>query len=197
MCRYEIEIQGVHVKVSIVDRAALVDAHIAELRSSFERLPCVAPLVAFDIKCIPRYNGAALLILCAGSHCLIVQLYYIDSFPGSLKRFLNDQNVCFVGVGVQEKLSKLRHWPQMCGCKTGVELGHLAARVLKKPNLDDDGCDLVELASEVGLFYGEPKSVNNAFSDWTARVFSHEQVKHAIYDAYASYMVANSLLSLL
>lgn len=45
----------------------------------------------------------------------------------------------------------------MCGCKTVVELGHLAARVLQKPNLD--GCDLVELASEVG----EPKSI--AFSD--------------------------------
>jgi hypothetical protein len=100
-----------------------------------------------------------------------------------------------VGVGVKEKVGKLQHWPQMCGCKTGVELGHLAARVLKKPNLDD-GCDLVELASEVGLFYGEPKSVDT-FSDWTARVFTHEQVKHAIYDAYASYRIADSLLGLL
>jgi hypothetical protein len=26
-------------------------------------------------------------------------LYYIDSFPESIKKFLNDQNVCFVGVG--------------------------------------------------------------------------------------------------
>lgn len=195
MCRYEIEIHGVDVKVSIVDRAALVDAHIAELKSAFDdqKLPFAAPLVAFDVKCIPSYNGAALLILCVGNRCLIVQLYCIDSFPESIKKFLNDKSVCFVGVGVKEKVEKLRHWPQMCGCKTGVEVGHLAARVLKKPNLD--GCDLDELGNEVGLFYGEPKSV--AFSDWTARVFSHEQVKHAIYDAYASYRIAESLLGLL
>ena len=55
----------------------------------------------------------------------------------------------------------------MFGCKTGVELGHLAARVLKKPNLD--GCGLIELASEVGVYYEEPKSIT--FSDWGAKVF--------------------------
>ena len=81
----------------------------------------------------------------------------------------------------------------MFGCKTGVELGHLAARILKKPNLD--GCVLVELASEVGVYYEEPKSVS--FSDWGARVFSHEQVKYAIHDAYASYLIGNNLLNLL
>ena len=83
----------------------------------------------------------------------------------------------------------------MFGCKTGVELGHLAARVLKKPSLD--GCGLVELASEVGVYYEleEPKSVT--FSDWGARVFSHEQVKYAMHDAYASYLIANNLLNLL
>ena len=71
--------------------------------------------------------------------------------------------------------------------------GHLAARVLKKPNLD--GCGLVELASEVGVYYEEQKSIT--FSNWGARVFSHEQVKYAIRDAYASYLIANNLLSLL
>jgi hypothetical protein len=66
--------------VSIADRAALVDAHISELRSPFDqkKLPSVAPpLVAFDIKCIPSYNGAALLVLCVGTRCLIVQLYVL------------------------------------------------------------------------------------------------------------------------
>nr|XP_023893396.1 uncharacterized protein LOC112005382 [Quercus suber] len=170
---YDIEIQGVYVKAFVVDRAVLVDAYIDELiRSSFEK-PLVAPIVAFDIKCIPNCNGAMLLILCVGTRCLIVQLYYLDSFPESIKKFLSDSN--------------------MFGCKTGVELGHLAARVLKKPNLD--WCGLVELASEVGVYHEEPKSVT--FSDWGARVFSHEQVKCAIHDAYASYLIANNLLSLL
>ena len=96
-------------------------------------------------------------------------------------------------IGVKDKVKKILQWPQMFGCKTGVELGHLAARVLKKPNLD--GCGLVELASEVGVYYEEPKSVT--FSDWDARVFSHEHVEYAIHDAYASYLIANNLLSLL
>ncbi|KAL4636604.1 hypothetical protein ACB092_03G020900 [Castanea dentata] len=192
MCLYEIEIQGVYVKASVVDHAVLVDAHIDELRSSFEK-PLVAPIVAFDIKCKPNCNGAILLILCIGTRCLIVQLYYLDSFPESIKKFLSDLNVCFVGIGVKDKVKKILQWPQMFGCKTGVELGHLAARVLKKPNLD--GCVLVELASEVGVYYEEPKGVT--FSDWGARVFSHEQVKYAIHDAYASYLIGNHLLSLL
>uniref|UniRef100_A0A2N9FJW8 3'-5' exonuclease domain-containing protein n=1 Tax=Fagus sylvatica TaxID=28930 RepID=A0A2N9FJW8_FAGSY len=159
ICMYEIEIQGVYVKASVVDRAVLVDAHIAELRSSFEKS----------------------------------LLYYLDSFPDSIKKVLSDKNVCFVGIGVKDKVKKILQWPQMFGCKTGVELGHLAARVLKKPNLDE--CGLVELASEVGVYYEEPKSVT--FSDWGARVFSNEQVKYAIHDAYASYLIANNLLSLL
>ena len=190
---YEIEIQGgVYVKASVVDRAVLVDAHIAELRSSFEK-SLVAPIVAFDIKCMPNYNGAMLLILCVGTRCLVIQLYYLDSFPDSIKKFLSDKNVCFMGIGVKDKVKKILQWPQMFGCKTGVELGHLAARVLKKPNLDE--CGLVELASEVGVYYEEPKSVT--FSDWDARVFSNEQVKYAIHDAYASNLIANNLLSLL
>ena len=195
MCMYEIEIQGgVYVKASVVDRAVLVDAQIAELRSSFEK-PLVAPIVAFDIKCMPNYNGAMLLILCVGTRCLVIQLYYLDSFPDSIKKFLSDKNVCFVGIGVKDKVKKILQWPQMFGCETGVELGHLAARVLKKPNLE--GCGLVELASEVGVYYEleEPKSVT--FSDWGTRVFSHEQVKYAMHDAYASYLIANNLLNLL
>ena len=154
MCLYEIEIQGVYVKASVVDRAVLVDAHIDELRSSFEK-PLVSPIVAFDIKCKPNCNGAMLLILCIGTRCLIIQLYYLDSFPESIKKFLSDSNVCFVGIEVKDKVKKILQWLQMFGCKTGVELGHLAARILKKPNLD--GCVLVELASEVGVYYEEPK----------------------------------------
>ncbi|XP_042987410.1 uncharacterized protein LOC122315527 [Carya illinoinensis] len=196
MCMYEIEIQGVDVKASVVDRGVLVDAHIAELRSALEK-PFVNPLVTFDIKCIPNYiNGAALLILCVGTRCLIVQLHCIDSFPESIKKFLSDENVCFVGMGVKNKVKKILLWPQMENCKTGVELGHLAARVLKKPKIDGSSAGLVELASEVGLhIHEEPKSAS--FSDWSARVFSHEQVKYAIHDACTCYMIADYLLNLL
>ena len=86
MCMYEIEIQGVYVKARVVDRVVLVDGHIDELRSSFEKA-LVAPIVAFDIKCTPNCNGAMLLIFCVGTRCLIFQLYYLDSFPESIKKF--------------------------------------------------------------------------------------------------------------
>ena len=54
---------------------------------------------------------------------------------------------------------RLKNW---CGIGS-----FFAARVLKKPNLD--GCGLVELASDVGLSYEDPKG--GTFLDWPGWVF--------------------------
>ncbi|KAB2621621.1 hypothetical protein D8674_023803 [Pyrus ussuriensis x Pyrus communis] len=77
-----------------------------------------------------------------------------------------------------------------CRClifKIGADLGDLAAKVLKKLNLARWG--LAELASEVGGRCVVP--------DWNATVFSDEQIKYAIHDVYASYLIGKKLLGML
>ena len=77
MGKYEIELQGEKVKVSVVD------AKINELLSSLKALPrCV---VGLDVKTVPidkkttNYNGS-ILILCVGSSWLIIQVLLLRSF---------------------------------------------------------------------------------------------------------------------
>ncbi|KAK2640300.1 hypothetical protein Ddye_028095 [Dipteronia dyeriana] len=67
-----------------------------------------------------------------------------------------------------------------------VELSELAVRVLKKYSLST--CGLAELASEVG-FVG-----TNALDNWKSIVFSIEEIKFAIHDAYTVYRVGDKLI---
>jgi hypothetical protein len=64
------------------------------------------------------------------------------------------------------------HW-------VGVELGHFAARILKKPNIEKYG--LYELAREVGV---DIKESIGECPDWNAKVFSHEEIKYEMQNAY-------------
>ncbi|KAL6179853.1 hypothetical protein ACLB2K_046524 [Fragaria x ananassa] len=47
----------------------------------------------------------------------------------------------------------------------GVDLGHFAARILKKPDLEK--AKLAELGAEVGI---DVKPLSGSFPDWNARV---------------------------
>ena len=60
-------------------------------------------------------------------------------------------------------------------CKTAVELGHLAARVLKKPHISSFG--LAKLAREVGIHNSLASGFNGYAPSWSARAFSNEQIK--------------------
>ncbi|KAL0010509.1 hypothetical protein SO802_005617 [Lithocarpus litseifolius] len=77
-------------------------------------------------------------------------------------------------------------------CRKGVEIGYLAAKVLKKANTEKS--NLVSLAEEVGMDIKEPIS---RCPDWNAIVFSDEEIKYVVYNACTSYVFGNKLLGML
>lgn len=87
--------------------------------------------------------------------------------------------------------------------KTGVELGDLAAKVLKQPHIRSYG--LAKLGREVGvhsvgsglLTYGYAPGSCCGNANASAGAFSNDQIKYMIHEAYAYYVVGNQLLSTL
>nr|XP_023898604.1 uncharacterized protein LOC112010495 [Quercus suber]XP_023898605.1 uncharacterized protein LOC112010495 [Quercus suber]XP_023898606.1 uncharacterized protein LOC112010495 [Quercus suber]XP_023898607.1 uncharacterized protein LOC112010495 [Quercus suber]XP_023898608.1 uncharacterized protein LOC112010495 [Quercus suber] len=207
MGNYDIEIEGANVKVSIVDNPALIGAKMDELRSSLQTSE--RQVVGLDIKFVKTdgnlKNKGKFLLLCVGSHCLMIQLPDSETISDTLGKFLSDETICFLGTGMSKIVSELgsltygRHvtgskvaFGQSVNFKTGVEVGFLAAKILKKPNVENHG--LVELAGEVGMDIKEPIG---ECPDWNAKVFSNEEVKYAVHNAYTSYVIGNKLFDML
>ncbi|XP_075657383.1 uncharacterized protein LOC142627413 [Castanea sativa] len=209
MGMYDIEIHGANVKVSVVDNHALVDDKINELKSSLENSK--RHVVGLDIKLALKNDigedevlqaedylpDVKILLLCVGTDCLMIQLPVSMEVTDTLRQFLSDETICFLGTEMRDKVVDLRrlHFnkhAQRVDCKTGVEVGYLAAKILKKGNVDKYG--LSKLAAEVGLDLKEPTGTR---PDWHAVAFSEEEVKYAVHNAYTSYVIGNKLLDML
>ncbi len=198
---YEVDIHGAKVKASVVDNSAVVVAKIDELNSSLQSLK--NRVVGIDIKFVkstPGYSSTAkILLLCVGTRCLIIQLLNFRIFPEKLVQFLSDETICFLGTGIRHIVSELNRYyfyrpgqfEFFAKCKTGVEIGYLAAKILKKANIEEKG--LVELAGEVGMDIKEP---NGECPDWNAIVFALEEIKYAMHNAYTSYVIGNKLFGM-
>ncbi|KAM7478494.1 hypothetical protein LguiA_026707 [Lonicera macranthoides] len=183
---YEIQIHGVTLMVRLVhaNDYSVVGIGISELRSQFvtkiegaspwgaERRSQFGTTVA-GLVLQPAQNSKYLQ-LCVGTHCLMHQLPAVrDSLPKSLKDFLSDSEICFVGVRELRELTNCR-----ISCKSYIQVTKLGARVLKKPNLSRCSSGILEtLASEVGINLGGSSSGVNV--DWEAEVFTDEEIKCA------------------
>ncbi len=77
-------------------------------------------------------------------------------------------------------------------CNTVVELGYFAAKILKKPNIKK--YDLAKLATEVGMDIKEPIC---ECPNWDVEVFSQEQIKYGVHNAYNCYVIGKKLLDVL
>ena len=77
---YEVDIHGAKVKVSLVDNSIVVITKLQESNSSLKTLK--SRVVGLDIK-FGSSNKAKILVLCVGTHCLIIQLQHF-SFPETL-----------------------------------------------------------------------------------------------------------------
>ena len=142
---YDIEIHGAKVKVSLVENLALVDAKIDEFKSSLQTSE--TQVVGLDIKFVKtdgNLNKGKFLLLCVGSHCLMIQLPASKEVTYTLGKFLSDESNCFLGTGMSEKVTELgclyfyvyQEGRKLVKCNTGVEVGYLAAKILKKPNVE-------------------------------------------------------------
>ncbi len=190
MGMYDIKIQGTMVKVSGVDNSSVVDAKIDELKSLLQTLQ--KRVVGFDVK-ILKNRIANLMLLCVGTRCLIIQLCHLDRIPESLKQFLADQTICFLGTGMA-KINRVLIDDKNIDCWSCVEVGHFAARILKKQFLED--YKLPKLAGLVGM---DIKELITEHPDWiwNSRMLSEEHIKYAMHNAYSSYVIGNKLLNML
>ncbi|XP_028104909.1 uncharacterized protein LOC114303936 [Camellia sinensis] len=177
---YDVKIHGTSVKVRVVDHEDLISLGLSELRSEVTT-PTVVGLVVKE---------SMMLKLCVGNRCLVILMNRLgsNSIPQCLKNFLEDQEICFVGVNLISGVYTLRqNW--RIECKSRVEAQELAARVLKKPDLS---AGLATLAAEVGIAWEASKYLPS-FS-WGALVFSDEQIKYVVEDVYASFLIGTKLL---
>ena len=184
-----------------------------------KKKPSERRVVGLDIKFVKtdgNLNKGKYLILCVGSDCLMIQLPDSENISDTLGRFLSNETICFLGTGISNIVSELgsfyfypngrgqrvagvlngrlilKEATEPVNLKTGVEVGFLAAKILKKPKVENYG--LAELAGEVGMDMEEPIS---ECPDWNAKVFSDEDVKYAVHNAYTSCVIGNKLYDML
>lgn len=183
---YKIQTQGVTIDVKLVENEAVVAEGLSELKSHIGTTTAVGLVLEGQI-----------LQLCVGTRCLLVRLSYTD-VPKCLGDFLADKETCFVGFGMNSTRSDLNASLSLSiyygiDCKNAVDVTELAARILKKPKLC--GCELATIAAEVGVSLEESPRLEDF--NWGASVFSDEEVKYAIQDAYACHLIGTKLLAML
>ncbi|KAL5853815.1 hypothetical protein ACOSQ3_008933 [Xanthoceras sorbifolium] len=209
MGKYVVEIQGDEVEASVIDNEKVVDVKIAELKASLQGHDRL--VVGVDVKYRidqSLFRTPSLLILSWKNRCLIVQICRLNMLPDSVSDFLADETILFVHKGADENLKRddvNHHWMYIdlrSSIDSIVELGELAVRVLKKPNLST--CGLADLAREVGIDAEASSSSTGSSSapgssnayNWKSIAFTDQQIKDAIQDAYTTYLVGDKLLEI-
>ena len=191
--KYQINFAQKTIETTVTEKASIIDAWVHDIMSSSSNGP-TPNVVGLDIEWRPHpirsmSNTTATLQLCLNTKCLIIQLFYVDYIPQSLKDFLSNPDFVFVGVEVADDVTKLRTEYGL-ECRRTEDVRVAAMRKwpyrFRRPGLKD-------LAWEVaGLRMNKTKRVT--LSDWQARVLTEEQVQYACIDAYASYILGCKLL---
>ncbi|KAK2640267.1 hypothetical protein Ddye_028062 [Dipteronia dyeriana] len=211
---HELEIEGVKVKaIHVTDNTSVIDQRIDQLKASLnEQRPVVGIYVMVTVNQKQQSQTSNdLLIIYGGNCCLVIRLSNLVKFPSSIYNLLADKNICFVGFGIYSKVGSLDllnpksspYAVEYLSLDNVAEVGQLAARVLKKPNLSK--CGLEELDKEIRQTVTDSEA-NVATSlpgtgagpaacpNWKAMVFSDEEIKYAIHDAYTSCVIGDKLL---
>ncbi|GMH28065.1 hypothetical protein Nepgr_029908 [Nepenthes gracilis] len=192
--KYDIKIADKYpVRVDVLDSAELISSRT--VNDLIPKLQKESPVVALDSHWMEWPPTNSLLVLCIDGYCLVVQLKHVDEIPDNLRRFLADEKICFVGVDVDRKL--FRGMPSTLSplvCKTAVELSLLAARIRKKPSLLNG--DIEALAAEVGISYEAVASGSRRDPrvNYEAKVFSRDEVKALVLDAFFCYHIGRRLV---
>ncbi|KAJ4957856.1 hypothetical protein NE237_024967 [Protea cynaroides] len=191
MTTQSVSFAGKIIETTVTDKASVAEAWVSEIRSRYngERIIC-----GLDCEWKPHpirsmSNTTATLQLCINDKCLILQLFYMDCIPQSIKDFLNDPIVTFVGVEVQGDVAKLSNEYGL-NCSSIADLREKAKLRwpgrFSRPGLKD-------LAYEVvGLLMPKPRYVT--MSNWENRQLTSEQIAYGCIDAYASYRIGHKLL---
>lgn len=167
--KHYVSFGGITIETTVTDKAAVASEWVEQIIALYGSNPTV---VGLDIEWLPnrsRYtnNKSATLQLCINNKCLILQLFYMDQIPDSIKRFLLNPNFTFVGVEVGKDVMKLRNEYGLSCART------MDVRATAKERWPGrfSWPGLKDLAWEVcGLRMRKPKHV--CMSNWEARVLN-------------------------
>lgn len=179
---------GNSIQTLVTDKATDIDKWV---RDVYSLRAGNATIVGLDIEWRPNNlsNKTATLQLCINNKCLIVQLFYLDQIPESLKNLLSDPSFTFVGVEVGSDVEKLNHEYGFV-CNKHVDIGEVAKMKwpgrYTRPGLKDLAWDIL------GLRVEKPEHI--VLSNWEGRVLGSAQIEYACIDAYASYRIGYKLL---
>ncbi|CAK9146669.1 unnamed protein product [Ilex paraguariensis] len=126
-CKYNVNFARKTKETTVTDKAAITTEWVREIYSLYAGKPMV---VGLDIEWRPNLfrsmtNKTATLQLCIQDKCLILQLFYMDEIPQSLKSILADSNFTFAGVEVANDISKLKNEYGL-ECCNSVDIRELA-----------------------------------------------------------------------
>ncbi|KAI3866631.1 hypothetical protein MKW92_027585 [Papaver armeniacum] len=186
-----VQFNDANIVTTVTNDPFKVECALMELRASLATSQ-IGRVVGLDIKHKSNDNErAATLQLCHENRCLVIQLLYLDSIPKSLRSFLADSSIRFLGVNIKQDTGKLDRYYGL-KCNNSIDLGSRIDDICECYKYSD--LQLSELAAEIlGVVIVKPPSV--ARSDWGATLLSSEQVKYATIDAYASFAIIKKLSS--
>ncbi|KAL7603911.1 3'-5' exonuclease [Lactuca sativa] len=189
--KYHVNYDRKTIVTTVTDKAAVAEEWVGEIVMLYANHPSM--VVGLDVEWRPHHisymsNKSATLQLCIDTKCLILQLFYMDEIPLSLKSFLLNPKFTFVGIEVEGDISKLKNEYGL-DCAKSADIREEAKKKFpgrfRRPGLKD-------MAMEVaGIHMKKPKHV--CMSNWEARVLNENQVEYGCIDAYASYKIAYKL----
>ncbi|XP_047329822.1 Werner Syndrome-like exonuclease [Impatiens glandulifera] len=189
--KYTVNFAGAAIETTVTDKATTIDEWVHEILNLHGAHPMV---VGLDIEWRPHHNSwmsnkSATLQLCIDKKCLIVQLFYVDYIPTSLKNFLLNKNFTFVGLEVEDDVKKLKDEYDL-GCGSSADIKALAKirwpGRFRRPGLKDLALEVADLRML------KPRHVT--MSNWENRVLTEGQIEYGCIDAYASYKIGHILL---
>ncbi|RZC71393.1 hypothetical protein C5167_034558 [Papaver somniferum] len=202
---YSVTVNGEKIKITVTKDAATVDHWIEQVYSDYKDTldRCINRreystenfIVGLDVEWKPAAFGSkydtppvAILQLCVGRRCLIFQILRSEKIPKSLHRFLEDDNLRFVGVGIEDVAFKLEGDFDV-SVRKAVDLEDLVAENYRNKELKTLG--LMGLAKVV-LRSGEiEKPADVSESNWSQRYLTQAQIESACVDAYVSFKIGN------
>ena len=193
--RYTVQFGSAQIDTTVTSDTAAADEWVRSVRASNagRRL-----IVGLDCEWKPNYSSwttskVAILQLCVGTSCLVLQLFYANRVPTAIRSLLGDPTVRCVGIGVGEDAAKLADdYGLVCAAAVDLE-GRCNQHLGIGGGLGRTRLGLKGYAREVlGMTMEKPRHVT--MSNWEKRQLDVAQVQYACIDAYVSYKLGERLL---
>uniref|UniRef100_A0A0D9V017 3'-5' exonuclease domain-containing protein n=1 Tax=Leersia perrieri TaxID=77586 RepID=A0A0D9V017_9ORYZ len=197
--RYNVTFGSAMIDTTVTSDAAVADDWVRRVRTAPRGLGATQGLIVgldcewkpCDHLWPPVTPKAAVLQLCSGTSCLVLQLLHVARFPPLVSDLLADRTVRFVGIGVGEDVAKLEDGYGVT-CAAPVDLEDICNRRLGLSSMRRLG--LKGYVREVlGLTMEKPMNVTK--SDWEKRELDVAQIRYACIDAYVSYKLGERVLT--